>query len=102
MVKHCVLVKLRSDNPDGTAENVLRELAGLKEKIPGILDFCGGAYSSGEGLNRGYTHGFIMTFESAAARDGYLVHPEHVAVAQRLLPFVEGGIDGVVAFDFEA
>jgi hypothetical protein len=101
MVKHCVLIKLRSDNPPGTAENVLRELSGLKDKIPGILDFCGGPYSSGEGLSRGYTHGFIMTFESAAARDGYLVHPEHVATAQRLLPFAEGGIDGVLAFDFE-
>jgi hypothetical protein len=41
-----------------------------------------------------------MTFADAAARDAYLPHPLHQAVVERLLPMLEGGIDGVLALDF--
>lgn len=41
-----------------------------------------------------------MTFTDAAARDAYLPHPAHQAVVQRLMPMLDGGLDGVVAFDF--
>ena len=36
-----------------------------------------GTNVSPEGLNDGFTHCFTLTFESAEARDGYLVHPAH-------------------------
>ncbi|MDB5556776.1 MAG: hypothetical protein JWL86_6760 [Rhizobium sp.] len=29
------------------------------------------------GMDKGYSEGFISDFESAAARDAYLIHPEH-------------------------
>jgi hypothetical protein len=41
-----------------------------------------------------------MTFVDAAARDAYLPLPLHQAVVAKLLPMLEGGLDGVVAFDF--
>jgi hypothetical protein len=41
-----------------------------------------------------------MTFTDAAARDAYLVHPEHQRVVKQLSPLLEGGIEGVLAFDF--
>ena len=41
-----------------------------------------------------------MTFEDAAARDAYLPHPDHQQVVERLLPLLEGGIEGVLTFDF--
>jgi len=53
---------------------------------------------SDEGLNQGYTHGFLMTFESIAARNAYLPHPEHERVKAELLLY----IDSVIAFDFES
>jgi hypothetical protein len=62
-----------------------------------LLDFCHGPYSSPEGLNDGFTHGFIMTFESSAARNAYLPHPEHDRAKEFVLPWVER----VVVFDFE-
>ncbi|MES4793103.1 MAG: hypothetical protein C4321_09085, partial [Chloroflexota bacterium] len=74
MIKHCVLLKFRTDVPPESVTASFEELAALKESIPGLLDFAGGAYSSPEGLNRGYTHGFVMSFESAAHRDVYLSH----------------------------
>ncbi len=30
-------------------------------------------------MNQGFTHVYVMTFESSAARDAYLPHPAHKA-----------------------
>ena len=102
MITHCVLFKIRADVPQEQIDAVFAELAGLKDKIPGILSFEGGPYSSPEGLNKGFTHGFVMTFPDAASRDGYLPHPEHEVVKGHVLEVLDGGLDGVVAFDFES
>lgn len=100
MITHVVLFKIRNDVEQERIDTVFAELAGLKEEIPGILSFHGGPYSSQEGLNKGFTHGFVMTFRDAAARDAYLPHPAHEAVKGHVLEVLDGGLDGVVAFDF--
>ena len=100
MVHHVVLFRFRSDLPAGSVEAVFEELRGFRQSIPGITGFRGGAYNSTEGLAHGFTHGFTMTFVDAAARDAYLPHPLHQAVVARLLPMLEGGLEGVLAFDF--
>jgi len=51
-------------------------------------------------LARGFGHGFCMTFADEAARDAYLPHPSHQSLVQRLLPMLEAGSDGVLAFDY--
>ncbi len=99
-VKHVVLLKLKSNTSSSRIHELFAALAGLQQKIPGIVDFCWGPYSSHEGLNKGFSHGFIMTFANEAARDGYLPHPDHEVVKAMILPELDGGLDGVVAFDF--
>jgi hypothetical protein len=94
-----VLLKIRPDVTDEQVDEVFAALAGLVGSIPGLLSFSGGPYSSPEGLNRGYTHGFSMTFSDAAARDAYLPHPEHEQVKALVLAVLDGGLDGVLAFD---
>ena len=42
--------------------------------------------SSPEGLDQGYTHGFVMTFADATARDSYLKHPDHEKFKAAALP----------------
>ncbi len=101
MIVHLVLLKIRTDVPDDRVRDVFEAIGGLREKIDGIESFHWGPYSSHEGLNRGFTHGFSMTFTDAAARDAYLPHPEHEAVKEQVLSVLEGGIDGVLAFDYE-
>lgn len=84
--------------PEVTAEKIgelFALLAELQDLIPGITYYAGGANSSPESLNQGYTHGFIMTFESKAARDAYLPHPEHERVKGKLAE----RIAGVLVFD---
>ena len=96
-IKHIVLLKFKPTTAETLIEDSFQNLAGLTQLIPGIVEFMGGPYSSQEGLNQGYTHGFVMTFSSAEARDVYLPHPEHERIKSMISPLV----DSVVAFDFE-
>ena len=96
-VKHAVVVRLKPETPEEATRAILQALDDLRHTIPGLLDFSGGSYSSPEGLNQGFTHGFIMTFADAASRDVYLPHPAHEAVKGQIVPHV----DSILAFDFE-
>ena len=100
MVQHVVLFRFRADLPEGALAALFIELRGLQDVVPGITGFQGGAYNSPEGLEQGFTHGFTMTFADAAARDAYLPHPAHQTVVERLLPMLNDGLKGVLAFDF--
>lgn len=101
MIVHLVLLKVRRDVPPADVRAVFEAIGALRREIPGIVDYSHGPYSSPEGLQRGFTHGFCMTFTSAAARDAYLPHPSHEAVKGRVLEILDGGLDGVLAFDYE-
>jgi len=100
MITHVVLLKIRCDVPKAQIAAVLEALSGLRAKIPGLLSFSGGAYTSPEGMHKGFTHGFVMTFKDEASRDAYLPHPEHEVVKAMVLKVLDGGVDGVVAFDY--
>ncbi len=76
-VKHIVLLKFKEGTTEEQINKFFEEVLDLSESVPGIDDYVGGACCSAEGRNQGMTHGFIMTFADAAARDAYLVHPEH-------------------------
>lgn len=96
-IQHLVLFKFKPEVTSEKINSLFGLLAQLQHLISGITYFAGGQYFSPEGLNQGYTHGFVMTFESVDARDAYLPHPEHARVKEALLPC----IDSVIAFDFE-
>jgi hypothetical protein len=78
-VRHLVVFRFK---PGATPEQV-RELTqafgALRERIPGILGFEHGVNHSPENLHQGFTHVYLLTFASAAARDAYLPHPAHKA-----------------------
>src|SRR5437868_7033483 len=97
VTKHLVLLKFKTHISEEDIRRTSDELRGLQLLIPGILDFNWGLNSSPEGLDHGYTHGFIMTLKDAAARNAYLIHPEHERVKNAALPL----IDDIVVFDFE-
>jgi Stress responsive A/B Barrel Domain len=97
MIQHIVLLKFKPEVSPDQIDQIFTDLDQLKNLIPGIIGFNGGPYSSPEGLNQGYTHGFIMTFETADHRDAYLPHPEHEKVKAIILNY----LDDVIAFDFD-
>lgn len=97
-IQHMVLLKFKPQVTVEQINQVFSRQAELQQLIPGITYFAGGPYSSPEELNQGYTHGFLMTFESVEARDTFVPHPEHERVKAVFFELLESAI----AFDFEA
>jgi len=95
-VHHVVLVKFKPGQ-DQQAPALFAALAALQRQLPGMIKYRYGANVSPEGLNQGFTHGFVMIFTDVAARDRYLSDPEHEKVKTRFLPCLEN----IVVFDFE-
>ena len=101
MIRHCVWAKFRTDVPASEKQEIYDQLAALGAVIEGILKSDFGPNVSPEGLSRGYADGFVMDFENEAARDAYLVHPDHQTAGSRLVAACEGGRDGILVFDIE-
>ena len=95
-VKHYGVFQFNIEVTPDQIETCFVELQGMVGRIPGLLDVIHGPYDSDEGLNDGYTHGFIMTFDSPESRDAYLPHPEHERVKAIVIPCLER----VMVFDF--
>jgi hypothetical protein len=101
MIRHVVLINFKPEL-DGTAiSQALNSVAGLKDKIDGIVTITTGANNSPENLEKGFRHGFVVDFRDAAARDAYLPHPEHMIVGKALVEAAQGGIEGILVFDYE-
>jgi sialate O-acetylesterase len=82
-VRHILLFRFDPKASPAEVRATLEEMEKLPEKIPGILNFQWGLNSSPEGLEKGFTHGLVATFESAAARDASISHPIHQAFASK-------------------
>jgi hypothetical protein len=86
----------------GASPEKIRELTqafhALQHTIPGIVAFEHGVNNSPERLNMRFTHVYLLTFTSTAARDAYLPHPAHKAFGELLGR--SGIVDGVFVVDF--
>src|SRR5690606_23674492 len=96
MVRHIGILTFKPGTSGGQVEESLQALRSLVGRIPGLLNMEYGPYESSEGLNDGFTHGFIMTFDSPASREAYLPHPLHELVKDLVVPRLER----VIVFDF--
>lgn len=76
-LRHVVAFKFKDDAGKEKIDTVVNAFRDLKKKITQIQDFEWGTNVSPEKLDKGFTHQFILTFESDADRDAYLVHPDH-------------------------
>jgi hypothetical protein len=87
-VRHVVAFRFKDTAKPEEIKRVEDAFAALKNKIPQIQRYEWGLNNSPEGLNKGLTHGFILTFASEKDRDEYLVHPDHKAFGTLLKPFL--------------
>lgn len=76
-VRHVVVFKYKPEATADQIKQVTDAFRALRGKIPGMTAFEDGVNNSPEGKNQGFTHVYMMTFESLAARDAYLPHLEH-------------------------
>lgn len=99
MIQHIVLCKFREDVSGDEIAAIWAALDAVRDVVPGMGAASFGENVSPEGLARGYTHGFVIAFEDAAARDAYLVAPEHKAAGARLVAACENAVDGLIVVD---
>ncbi|MET0749101.1 MAG: Dabb family protein [Rhizobium sp.] len=99
MILHCVFLRFKAAVTAPEKQSIFEAVVALKQVIPGILDIKYGPNVSPEGLHGGFVDGFAVTFDGPEARDAYLVHPEHVAVGERIVSSTDGGLAGLLVFD---
>jgi len=97
-LRHVVSFRFKES---ATPEQILaveRAFRDLRKTIGEIRSYEWGTNVSPEGLAKGFTHCFILTFATAEDRDAYLVHPDHQAFGRKLGPI----LDDVFVIDFWA
>ena len=97
-IYHVVVFKFKDSVSQQQINKVCRDFRSLRKKVPEILSYKAGVNNSPEGLNKGFTHCFILTFKDAKARDTYLPHPAHKAFGASLKDLIAD----VFVVDFEA
>ena len=99
--RHVVVFKF-IDAPEKTVGQIEQAFAVLPDKIKQIRHFEWGRIDSIEGLDKGFTHSFILSFDSAADCRVYLDHPDHQSFVAMVKPLVEAGQLEVFVFDYVA
>ena len=102
MLRHLVLLRFQKDIPEQTKEDLMQQLADLRQHLSGVLDFRHTDNVSVEiPLVRGFTKVFWFDFADTQARDAYLEDAAHQAVGAKLVQHLEGGLEGVFVCDIE-
>lgn len=96
LLRHVVLLKFKDESSPADIKRVEEAFIALKDKIPQIKEFEWGTNNSPEGLNKGLTHCFFVSFESEEDREIYLPHPAHREFVDILSPH----LDDVTVVDY--
>ena len=91
-IRHVVHFKFKTEATTEQIKKVTNEFAALKGKIDVIQSLEWGTDISPEGLGKGYTHCWLVTFKNAADRDAYLIHPAHKAFVEILKPVLDDAL----------
>ncbi len=97
MIRHSVLFSFKEGTDEAEIEKVEREFNLLKSVIPEITGMEWGINNSPEGKTKGFTHMFLLTFNTVYDRDSYLIHPRH----QEFSGMVGSFLSDVLVFDYE-
>ena len=78
LLRHVVVFKYKEGTGDEKIAEIEKAFGGLKKTIGEIKAFEKGVNNSPEGLNKGFKHCYLITFDSEKGRDIYNKHPEHL------------------------
>jgi len=102
MIRHICLFQFDDAIGEESISEIFAGFRKLLAAMPGGRIVTSGRNVSPEGLNRGFEHGFVMDFDTAADRDHYLAHPDHRKFASTIVvPALKAGLDSVAVFDYE-
>ena len=91
-LRHVVLFKFKKEAPPAAIKKIEDAFIGLPATIKTIKSFEWGLNNSTEGLDKGLTHCFFVTFNSEKDRDEYLPHPAHLKFVAVLKPYLEDAV----------
>lgn len=95
-LRHVVLFDFKEGTTADSLTAIETKFTSLPGAIPEIAAYEWGTNNSPEGLDDGYTHCFLVTFNDDAGRDIYIPHPTHKEFGGVVRPHVEK----VLVFDF--
>ncbi len=87
-LKHAVFFKFKDDAAAEEITKIEQAFAALPDKIDAIKGFEWGTNNSPEKHDNGFTHCFMVTFDSEEGRAEYLPHPDHQAFIEVLKPIL--------------
>lgn len=96
LLRHVVLFKFKEGTSAENIKKVEETFTALPSKISQIQGYEWGLNNSPEGLEKGFTHCFFLTFKSEKDRAIYLPHPDHKAFGAVLTPY----LDDVLVVDY--
>jgi antibiotic biosynthesis monooxygenase (ABM) superfamily enzyme len=82
VIDHLVFLAANEDASPEDIEDLIASIRNLKETVPGVVDLSAGENFSPR--SGGYTHGIFVRFETREDLQGYIQHPEHQAVVEKL------------------
>lgn len=88
-LRHAVFFRFKSDAAAEDIQKVEEAFAALPSKIDSIKRFEWGTNNSPEKHDAGFTHCFLVTFDSEEGRAAYLPHPDHLAFVEVLKPVLD-------------
>ena len=92
VLRHVVLFKFKAHTSKEKIKEIEKAFSDLPSKISQIKGYEWGLNNSPEGLNKGLTHCFFLSFESEEDRAIYLPHPDHKAFGQLLTPHLDDAV----------
>jgi hypothetical protein len=88
-LRHVVIFKFKESSTPEDIKEVENAFGKLPSEIKEIKAYEWGLNNSPEGLNKGFTHCFLVTFDSEEDRAIYLPHPAHKAFVEVLSPHLD-------------
>ncbi|MFA6409194.1 MAG: Dabb family protein [Gammaproteobacteria bacterium] len=98
-IYHTVFLKLKPEVSLANFMQLMDQLKRFAKGIPGCLDLHAGQNISVEGVSQGYNFALTALFKDEKARDAYLVDPEHLALAGKIVECTVDGVQGVIVCD---
>ena len=89
VLRHAVFFSFKEESSEEDIQRIVDAFRELPSKIDEIIDFSWGTNNSPEKHDAGFTHCFMVTFDSEEGRATYLPHEDHLAFVEILKPVLD-------------
>ena len=95
-LRHVVLFGFNPEVTKTQLTEIETAFKNLPKQIKEVKGYEWGTDCSPEGLQKGHTHCFFLTFDNESDRDAYLIHPAHKEFGK----LINGKLSNVTVIDY--